>query len=455
MIKKEYEIFKINNRVFMTAISNGKTVRLLEPLTEERLSTFKELGFFDIKDRKSIEKPKVITMSINITNQCNLNCKYCFNKNKTPNNLSYEQCVGFIDLIINKHIDSNRFIVDLSGSGEPLLALDLVIKIAKYCYAKSNEINKEVLVTLATNGVLLTSDVAKTLKDNLVLYGISIDGLKKDNANRIDYYGVNCYDKVITNIKSIDNLDYVGAAVTLSNGKQNIIKIVKKLSKYFETISIKPVRNNFEFGINENNIEKIEYNYYKFTRFLIKETLYKCNTKYLKSILNGEDYFGRYIYRILTNQRILTRCDIGYSRYSLGIDGKIYGCPALVGIKNVDWQSILSVERSIECEKCYIRFICGGECMANSYNIANNFTTNDVVMCRFKKYLFKLGHYLVSLIKENKQIYNEILEFCNIKKSRNNINETIKNKVTSEKVTFMNAKMQFDEQKQLRSKHIK
>lgn len=443
-LQKDLVLFGVNNRYFAVSIKNGQVVRLLKPIDNNTIIKLQNKSFFDENPLKINSHAKTITMSLNVINQCNLNCKYCFNKDKNLKRLSFEQCVEFIDKIIDKHNNANRFIVDLSGSGEPLLALDLIVRISKYCQSKSNEIKKEVLVMFATNGILLTKEVAKLLKDNLILFGISLDGKKNNNKYRVDYNGVNCYKRVIKNIKEIQNMDYVGVAVTLYDEKQNLVKICKEFIKYFETISIKPVRNNFEFGISKKNIDKIKYNYYKFTEFLIKESLYKYNTKYLKAILNGDDYFGRYLYRIILNQRISSRCDIGYSRYSLGIDGVIYGCPALVGRKNIKLNEGFSVERSMDCEKCYARYLCGGECMANSYNLNNNFNTNDEIMCELKKHLFQLGYYLVSMLKENKKIFLEILEFCNEKNNRDNINIEIQEKIEKENLSFIEAKINFD-----------
>ena len=45
-----------------------------------------------------------INISINITKQCNLNCKYCFNKNKENKRVSVQDSIRFIEKIINKNI---------------------------------------------------------------------------------------------------------------------------------------------------------------------------------------------------------------------------------------------------------------------------------------------------------------------------------------------------------------
>lgn len=440
-------VFSVEGNTYVTSNVNGQTIKLFRSLDACAIQQLKEKGFFNKKSKK-MESPKTITMSLNISNKCNLKCKYCFNQCKDGRQLTFEQCRVFMDNVIEMHKTANRFIVDISGSGEPLLSLDLVLLIAEYCRKKSNEINREVLVMFASNGILLSNDISELLKKNNILYGISLDGLKKDNKYRIDFNNKNCFKKVMSNVKQIKNLDYVGVAVTLHSETQNLVRIVKKLSIYFSTISIKPVRNNFNYGLNENNIEGVISNYYNLCNFLLRQTIYKKNLKYIKALLNGDDYFGRYIYRIIMNQTVSSRCDIGFSRYSLGIDGEVYGCPALVGIKKVSLERKLDVLRSKECDNCYIRHICGGECMANSYKFSKEFYLNDKVMCTYKKNLFNLSIHLVDKLKHH-PVFDEIKEFCIKRHRREFLNPKIYEIMKKESVPFLDAKMIIDSQKDI------
>ena len=56
-----------------------------------------------------------INISINITKQCNLNCKYCFNKNKENKRVSVQDSIRFIEKIIKDFPNAKKYHVDLSG----------------------------------------------------------------------------------------------------------------------------------------------------------------------------------------------------------------------------------------------------------------------------------------------------------------------------------------------------
>ena len=101
---KDIKIFSIDNRLFLVSKKNGKVVRLLKPIDHETIYKLESSGFFDDKPLEINRQPKTITMSLNITNQCNLNCKYCFNKDKYSKQLTYEQCEEFINKLYLSNI---------------------------------------------------------------------------------------------------------------------------------------------------------------------------------------------------------------------------------------------------------------------------------------------------------------------------------------------------------------
>jgi len=47
--------------------------------------------------------------------------------------MNIEDAKIFIDNIIKMHPNAGKFIVDPTGSGEPLLDLDLILEIGEYC----------------------------------------------------------------------------------------------------------------------------------------------------------------------------------------------------------------------------------------------------------------------------------------------------------------------------------
>ena len=265
---------------------------------------FLKLAFRNLNQEKveyyiSLENynPSFATFCINISNACNLKCDYCFNQNKNGTSLKFEDIKDYLDLCFESFPNKDKYFIDLSGKGEPLLFLSLIFKIKEYCDIISNKLQREVLVSFVTNGVLLTKNLANSLQDKGILFGVSIDGNREiHNKHRKDTSNGETYDLVINNVKNIDNKEFIGAAVTLTKDVFSLIDSIKELSLTFKTISYKPVRKcelSFDKGITKLWLKEYE----KLTLFLIHE-IKKGNFIYIFSLLNGDDDGAKFIRRM-------------------------------------------------------------------------------------------------------------------------------------------------------------
>ncbi|KFZ26389.1 MAG: Cyclic pyranopterin monophosphate synthase [Candidatus Izimaplasma bacterium HR2] len=380
-----------------------------------------------------------IFISIHISSKCNLNCSYCFRDDNKDNSISFAESKKFIDLVIEKFPNGNKFIVDLSGSGEPLLNLDLLLQINEYCKIKRDEILKEITVMIATNGTLLSSEMVELLQSKGIIFGVSVDSSSKTTSHRVDFSGKPVHRKIIKNIKKIKERGFLGAAYTLTGKTTDIVKDLKYLYKFFPTISIKPVRSDDrEIGINSYTINKIKKIYNDLYNFLLKEA-YNDKLSYFIALLDGDDYFAKFLYRAILNIRVNRRCDAGLGRYSLATDGKIYVCPAAVNIKELEIgdienginhdriQGILSTfEAGDECASCFAQYYCGGECMVNIIIKHINPGNVDKDMCIYRRHLVYLALCLVHNVGKNKpNILHKLSEYCELKSKRNVTNPDI------------------------------
>jgi len=355
-------------------------------------------------------------------------------QDRTDVNITIDEAKRFIDFIISEFPIAEKYIVDPTGSGEPLLRMDLILELAEYCHLKSNEICKEVLPMLVTNGTLLIKENVDRLQSAGYIFGVSIDGNKNaHDTNRVNAKQEGTYKQIIKNVRNIKHREYLGAAVTLTNEKMDLVKAFKSLSKYFTTISIKPVRSfeNGVDGINEDNIEDIKNQYTKLYKFILARTL-KGNLDYLGVLLNGDDYFGKFLLRIILNHKVSTRCDAGMGRFSLTPDMRIIACPGSIGIEEMELGSLdtgldqtrinhfwnILSERK-HCLDCEARYVCGGECMVVSYYKDNRLDSVDEVMCELKKHLFELAvKFKFELIIQSEALFNIVFEGCQNKANR-------------------------------------
>ena len=125
-----------------------------------------------------------------LTRDCNLNCKYCFQgdkrlwKNKT---LSYEDYTRLVDTVIYERCvlgDKNNRIdfhfhggeVTMLGSRELMRRMDYLIM--------RREFFNGIRIVLQTNGILVNEEFAKYCAENKIVIGLSFDGWDNDRMPR-------------------------------------------------------------------------------------------------------------------------------------------------------------------------------------------------------------------------------------------------------------------------------
>lgn len=133
----------------------------------------------DYSDVISLEKP--LSVSLQITRECNLKCVYCSETGSIPN-----PKLNDLKTMINNLMAINRIIVT---GGEPLLSSDLIqtLKLIK----KSGVSN----VAISTNGTLITEDLIEKIRDYVDYFDITIDG-PRNIHNKIR----GSYDDIINGI---------------------------------------------------------------------------------------------------------------------------------------------------------------------------------------------------------------------------------------------------------------
>lgn len=400
-------------------------------------------------------KTTSVTFCINLSDSCNLSCDYCFNLKKNNKSVSLEDALKFLDTCFETFKNKEKYYVDLSGKGEPLLYLNKILEIKRYCDEKSNELKREVLVQLVCNGTLLDSLTADILQKNGILFGVSLDGCEfVHDKHRKTKDCKPTYQLILDNVNNIPHHEYVGAACTLTSDVFSLKDSLIELSKTFNTVSYKPSRD-CDFAFDEQSIDGWLASYDELVLFLASETI-RGNLKYIRILLNGEDYLGKFIRRMVLGQRNIIRCDAGLSRFCLDDDGKIYSCPAAFSeeslcVGNKDSINFKQSEALFKkqlnkkgCGTCVFRNICGGECQLEKILSKGINKT----MCKYKSHLILLSMYFVNEVHEHNSLsFKEIYDFCieveNRKKIDINLERFLKN---NPQYSFIEGKRIYDKQ---------
>lgn len=135
----------------------------------------------------------VICPDILLTNRCNMACKYCFEKDKGTDDMNEKKLL--------EYYSHNPCTSTFPFGGEPLLKLDLLIKIIELVKNNRNiqKKRKDVLLkklkTVITNGTLIKNNVEKIKKHGLEMQ-ISFDGPQKvHDTYRVFPNGKGTYDR--------------------------------------------------------------------------------------------------------------------------------------------------------------------------------------------------------------------------------------------------------------------
>lgn len=179
------------------------------------IATIKGLAYFGAN--KPIITGAPLFVVWNFTNRCNLRCKHCYQKAGSilPNELNTNEAIKVVKDLSDSDVSSIAF-----SGGEPLLRPDF-FKIASY--AK----DYGMYVAIATNGTLITSEVAKRLSKTVHYVEVSLDGATPQFHD--GFRGVpGSWERTITGIKNLikEGVRVGIAATATKNNLDEIYRII-------------------------------------------------------------------------------------------------------------------------------------------------------------------------------------------------------------------------------------
>ena len=175
------------------------------------------------------------TVTFQVTDRCNLACKYCYQINKSTRRMSLDTAKKFVDLILTGDKGMEEFlnlkdtptvIFEFIG-GEPFLEIDLISDICEYIFDKMVELDHPWLSTYAisicSNGVLYSDPKVQTFLNrykNKLSFSITIDGNKElHDSCRVFPDGSPSYDIAVAGAQDwIRQGNYMGSKITIAPG---------------------------------------------------------------------------------------------------------------------------------------------------------------------------------------------------------------------------------------------
>lgn len=324
--------------------------------------------FADTEEVKIKDAHTFGNMNILLTNGCNLRCKHCYLSagERKDNELSLEEWKN----VLLQFSENGGKTVCISG-GEPLVYKDFdsLIKYAK-------ELGFD--VKLNTNGILWTDSMIEELSPYLDEIQISLDGYNEETNSIMR--GKGFFNKIYaTIIKFAKEGVAVKVATTLDADlidKEDTKEEYKKLCRKIEKDSD---RDDILFALTKRLIDGRD------VHLSMKE-----NSEYEKRVREIEDYANDGLGAIsfitaVDRNEIVRGCGIGSLTISPNGDVAACNMPSKLGIignvKNAPLAKyieegkrifkISAVENINECCNCHLRYICGGGCRVDNFDIVN------------------------------------------------------------------------------------
>ncbi len=365
--------------------------------------------------------------SLYLTDACNLNCKYCYEKGTHKNTeLSFDNIKSIIDYEISQK--TKESVLTFFG-GEPLIKKDLIYQTVEYI--KSKKTKTKFWLNMTTNGTLIDDEFVDFFKDNnFISLSYSIDGMDKtQNKNRIMLNGKSTYDIVSENAKKLLKVSNKVCAVPVIT-KNNVSSMYENVLNLLE-LGFKKISLQFDFNAkwDDNDLEIIKREMKKISLLYIE----KMRAENEFSILVLDEKIRSYIDEKMD---VNNDCSVGLKGANVGTDGNIYPCmqfmykPEFVigncseGInkeKQKEIHDILKQELDL-CKECTIRRRCNHTCSCINYAMTGKATEVSPFTCEIERLFIDTADEIAeTLYKEKNPVF--------IQKFYNAYYDSIENKI--------------------------
>lgn len=350
---------------------------------------------------KWLSENKMNSITLCVTENCNLRCQYCVYMSKY-NDIDYQlknmpENVAFkaIDMLMKNSKAADRINIGFYG-GEPLLRFDLIKKCVEYC--KKNYPFKIPIFNTTTNGLLLDNEeILDFLIENNFVILVSLDGPKySHDQHRLCISGKPSFDRVFENLhkfymkdpkffKTNVGFSSVRTAVNCGDDQYNFLDNLCKNTvfftdsdntEYFEKILESKMKNSEEKKIKT---DVLKYNF-------MKENILTNMRKYHNSLGHKIKTYdvspgGFCIPGIrkcfVTTDGKITLCEKVDDRQPEFILGDVFN-----GINTAKAKALCdsSTQKIQKCKDCWAAKFCGF-CFKQIFNLTEEFckkSTNDV-----------------------------------------------------------------------------
>lgn len=381
--------------------------------------------------------------NINITDNCNLRCYYCFAEHEIRD-MSWETMKTTIDFALKQWLDKNKLDDTLNFTffgGEPLLKYEDIILpsvdyIKKFFMDNKIDIKYWPGFSITTNGTLLDKKKLEFFKENHFSLLLSIDGNEQcQNYNRPKANGKGSFSDIMKNIPDLLRL----FPNTTFRSTLTPYTVDKIMENYFfvQDLGFKHyflIPNECEHWTEEQKI-MMTYQMGIMMEYFYESVSNKIEPLYFSPIMKCFE-------NLLQSNGIeknVHRCGLGTTSVGISIDGKICGCQeyssyieekdlfyigdVFTGInKNkhlfllnnyLENEHIQSQKQQCNENNCICYNYCNkNHCPSKNFTLYKNMNINSDIICHWKKICYTIAETLLErAAKENNIAFQQYLQY--------------------------------------------
>lgn len=325
-----------------------------------------------------------------LTEQCNLNCIYCYENHKSTKAMDFLTAKNILDKELEDEVEYEEITIELFG-GEPFLQFDLIKKIDEYL--NNFQHNAKIFIFLTTNGTYIHGEIKDWLRarKDYIICGLSYDGNNiVQNMNRsnsahlidLDFFKEIYPQQILKATISAESLPYL---------YDSMVYLHKK-----------------GFRISCNLAYNIDWSDYSLSEILERELLklidFYINNPQIEpcTILNQEiDGLALVDFE---NPIRKSYCGAGINMKAYDLNGDVYPCqfflPLSIGkeksnaSKSLHFYHNTIPEELIEekCKKCVVQSLCPN-CFGANYAATGDMFKHDDNYCKLTKIIIKARSY--------------------------------------------------------------
>jgi uncharacterized protein len=374
------------------AVIEALAERFQAPALKAVLSELLDVRALGYRHQQDPEGPKFLpmmpfplsTMVLNVTNQCNLACTYCYEygEDKIVDTEHGKQSKFMSEATARESVE---FLLKEAGQiahvtffgGETLLNFPVLKSTVAYARRRAAEVGKTVDFSLTTNATLLQPEMIDFLADNDIGVTISMDGPRElQNKFRVFHNGSGSYDIVAPKIKALlqrHRSRPIGARVTLTSETLDVTRIYRHLTEEFGfwEVGFAPVTTspNQTYAISDGGFDRMLAQF--------NELAYEFQEHVAMNRHHGFSNIKDTLEEIHKGVSKAYPCGAGLGLLGVSTDGDVAVCHRFAGsdahklgtvqtgIDRAAQQEFLEhhhINDKTDCHTCWARPICAGGC---------------------------------------------------------------------------------------------